>query len=106
MAVGSQITYSVTTKYFYTAAGGGDSDNKSTTQCKVISETAATALHPALAGQAKQLECRVVDDKYKQVQTAYYLQDYGYVVRMESSKTAFSYYSQKITGVEDLTSLP
>ncbi|CAN7216799.1 MULTISPECIES: hypothetical protein [unclassified Variovorax] len=100
MPVGSQIAFSVATQYASAVASLGVSESKYTTQCQVIAEMAAITLHPALAGKAKQLECRVVNDKYKQVQTAYYLQDYGHVVRTESSKTAFSYYSRRITEVE------
>lgn len=99
MPPGAELSFSLASKYL-SAFSGTDRSLKYTTQCKVIAESEASQLHTALTGVAKQLECRNVDDKYKQVQTLYFLQDYGYVVRLASSKTPFWYFSRKITEVE------
>jgi hypothetical protein len=98
MPLGSEVGYSVTANYLSDMTG--TMPLKNTTQCKVIAESEASKLHAALTGIAKQLECRGVNDKHKQILTAYFLQDYGFIVQLESSKTSFSYFSRTIKEVE------
>jgi hypothetical protein len=93
MPVGTVVSYTTASRSFYSSLG--TISRKDTTK-----GMPAAQLHPALKGNAKLLECRVLGDQHHQVIQLHFLQDYNYLVSLESSVTKFSSYSRRIEQVE------
>jgi hypothetical protein len=98
MPVGTVVSHTMASRSFYDSLG--TLSRKDTTDCNVIKDMPAAQLHPALKGNAKLLECRVLGDQHHQVIQLHFLQDYNYLVSLESSETKFSSYSRSIVQVE------
>lgn len=98
MPVGSTVSYTLASRSFYRDLGTIPRKNK--TECRVKSSMPASQLHPDLKGTARLLECRVQGDEHNQVVQVHFLQDYNYLVSLESSETKFSSYSRRIVQVE------
>ncbi|WP_431273253.1 hypothetical protein ACQ858_13600 [Variovorax ureilyticus] len=99
MPIGSKVGYTLASRSTYTSTGTLPQQTN-TSECQIINSISAAVLHPALKGDAKLMECRGLQDQYKQVFKVYFLQDYSYLIALESSETKFSFFSKKITSVE------
>lgn len=99
MPIGSKVSYTLASRSTYTSTATLP-QRTNTYECQIINSASAAALHPELKGDAKLMECRGLQDQYKQVVKVYFLQDYSYLIALESSETKFSFYSKKVTSVE------
>jgi len=96
MEPGDELVYSHTSNNIDT---GSSWNHRYVHRCTVIEHIAASTLHPDLTGRAKRLECRTDNDQYKRVDTQYFLEDYTYLLRTDTSKNPFYYSSSKIIEV-------
>lgn len=94
MPVGEKLSYRVTRKENFSIIG--QTRDVQETRCEIIRELSAADLNPQLSGNAKEIKCSVVDDKYKRVDTRYFLEDYGLVFRQGDSRNEFYYSDSRI----------
>ncbi|MBB4863062.1 hypothetical protein HNP46_001907 [Pseudomonas nitritireducens] len=94
MPVGEKLSYRLTRKENFSIIG--QTRDTQETRCEVIRELPATELNAQLSGSAKEIHCSVVDDKYKRVDTRYFLEDYGLVFRQGDSRNEFYYSDSRI----------
>jgi putative lipoprotein len=64
--------------------------------CTITREIVANTLHKNIQGLAKEIQCTDPKDKYKRVDTGYYLLDYHYYVGLKTSPNKFFYSDKKI----------
>lgn len=94
MPVGEKLSYRLTRKENFSIIG--QTRDTQETRCEVIRELSAAELNPQLSGSAKEIHCSVVDDKYKRIDTRYFLEDYGLVFRQGDSRNEFYYSDSRI----------
>lgn len=74
----------------------GQYTSKEQQNCQIIQTIRAAKLHPAISGNAKEIECTSKGDQYKRVFTGYFLEDYHYYVHLKTSANAFHWDKRKI----------
>lgn len=94
LPVGEELSYRLTRKENFSIIG--QTEDTQETRCKVIRELSAAELNPQLSGSAKEIHCSVVNDKYKRVDTRYFLEDYGLIFRQGDSRNEFYYSDSRI----------
>lgn len=94
MAVGAELKYKLMSTHADATTGTYKQEDDET--CRVTREFQAYTLHPQLAGLAKELKCQGANDKYKRVDTSYFLVDYGFVFKEGTSPNTFYFSREKI----------